>query len=68
MARGPALLPSGPLIDRLVRDEPQVAFKPDDPYLRSYPEFLAYFRDTPVIQTHHVIIGPASSTRGCRRS
>jgi hypothetical protein len=44
------------LIDRILRDEAQVQINRGSSYLRSYPEFLRYFRDLPVIDEHHLII------------
>jgi len=44
------------LIDRIIRNEPQLQIDRSSSYLRSYPEFLRYFRDLPVIDEHHLII------------
>src|SRR3954466_1796348 len=44
------------LIDRILRDEAHVQIDRGSSYLRSYPEFLRYFRDLPVIDEHHLII------------
>lgn len=45
------------LLQRLLLDETKVAFAQDDPYLRSYPEFVRYFQNVPRVQVHNVIIG-----------
>lgn len=45
-----------PLIARIAADEPNVIFEPNDSFLRSYPEFLRYFRELPVVEEHHLII------------
>jgi hypothetical protein len=41
------------LIDRIIRDEARLQINCNSSYLRSYPEFLRYFRDLPVIDEHH---------------
>jgi len=44
------------LIDRIIHDEARLQIDRGSSYLRSYPEFLRYFRDLPVIEYHHLII------------
>lgn len=46
-----------PLIDRIVKDEEQVEFQPNDSYRLAYREFVRYFRELQVIERHHLIIG-----------
>lgn len=42
-----------PLIERVARDAQRLDLDPAASYLRSYPEFLRYFREIPVIEEHH---------------
>jgi hypothetical protein len=44
------------LIDRIIHDEARLQIDRNSSYLRSYPEFLRYFRDLPLIDEHHLII------------
>lgn len=44
------------LLARLIHDEAHVQINRSSSYLRSYPEFLRYFRDLPAIEEHHLII------------
>ena len=43
--------------DQIARDEKAVTFQPDDSYLLSYREFIAYFAALDTITPHHLIIG-----------
>lgn len=45
------------LIKRLQDDAKQLSIKPNDSYLKSYPEFIRYFKDIDNINQHHLTIG-----------
>jgi len=44
------------LIERISRDEAPMQIDQRSAYVRSYPEFLRYFRDLEEIELHHLII------------
>lgn len=44
------------MIERIIRDEASLQFEPGDPYLISYPEFIAYFAHLEEITRHNLII------------
>jgi hypothetical protein len=43
-------------VEQIVRDERKVQFQPNDSYLQSYPEFVAYFAGLEEITRHNLII------------
>jgi hypothetical protein len=43
-------------VEQIIRDEEKVRFQPDDSYLQSYPEFVAYFAGLEEIARHNLII------------
>ena len=43
-------------VGQIARDEKNVKFRPDDPYLLSYREFIAYFEDLKEITRHNLVI------------
>jgi hypothetical protein len=44
-------------IDKLRQDEAQIAISGNSSDFISYPEFLKYFRDIPIITKHNLVIG-----------
>jgi hypothetical protein len=43
-------------LEQIIRDEEKVQFQPDDSYLQSYAEFVAYFAGLEEITRHNLII------------